>query len=85
MRQCWGRGGVWILWTVDLKVQRERKGEDLTFRDDMGEEQRRLKGIFIKLSCVVCVVKLFFYILIILRENKVPMRCRIGFILGRIQ
>ena len=73
MRQCWGCGGVWILWTVDLKVQRERKGEDLTFRDDLGEEQRRLKGIFIKLSCVVCVVKLVFYILIILRENKMTL------------
>ena len=73
MRQCWGRGGVWILWTVDLKVQRERKGEDLTFRDDLGEEQRRLKGIFIKLSWVVCVVKLFVYILIILRENKMTL------------
>lgn len=85
MRQCWGGGSIWVLWTVDLKVQRVRKGEDLTFRDDLREEQRRLKRIFIKLSCVVCVVKVFFYILIILRENKVPMSCRIGFILGMIQ
>lgn len=80
-----GGGGIWILWIVDLKVQRERKGEDLTIRDGLREEQRCLKRIFIKFSCVVCVVKLSFYILIILRENKVPMSCRVGFILGMIQ
>ena len=43
-----------------FKGPESKEGEDLTFRDDLREEQRRLKRIFIKLSCVVCVIKLFF-------------------------
>lgn len=41
------------------------------------------KGVFMKLSCMICEVKLFFCILIIFRGNDIHVSCTVGFIVGK--
>lgn len=49
------------------------------------ERSEVFKGVFMTLFCMVCEIKLFFYILIIFRENDIPVSGRVGFLFEKMQ